>query len=72
MPTPLATFTELEDAILYGKAKIVTMSAKVTEACCCPLCIYDLDRSLVIGLISNDANGVTVHKLATWPPEVGF
>ncbi len=54
-------YTDLNEAVERARAiaKQITTQA--------PAIIRDIGRQLIIGVVTDDANGVTLHKLATWP-----
>jgi hypothetical protein len=56
------SFPDIQDAVIFAReqAKNAPNLAAATVA------IWD-ERNVVVAVVTDDANGLTVHRLATWP-----
>lgn len=60
------TFNNLRDAV--GRARMAVKN--VSRSSDATALIWDNTIGVVIGLVTDDANGITVHKLKDWPEDV--
>lgn len=57
-----AKFEQLQDAIIFAEDKALAGPSSHSQA----VTVWD-DAGYVIAVVTNDTNGLTVHRLATWP-----
>jgi hypothetical protein len=55
------TFTDLRHAVMFAREWVQHGERPI------PVVIWDDPACVVIGVVTDDANGVVVHRLKTWP-----
>lgn len=62
-PRKVKKFENLQDAIIAAREYAINAPTGSVVA------VWD-SAPLLIAVVSDDANGITVHRLATWPDDV--